>query len=88
MPPKSKVSKHCQQIADKRWKYKEKEITLSKRPKHFASVSNADSMVIASLITGQGYANQRKNLLLHDIKPVSESTFYRHQQKICSKIVD
>ena len=59
--PKSKVSMHCNQIAAKRWEKQETAGTLSQRPEHCTSAANVDSMIVASLISGQGYTSKRKD---------------------------
>ena len=84
MPPKSLVKKHCIAIAKERWKKQ----APDQKPEGFDSTVTADSMVLASLLTGQGYSDQRKALLIQNKKPVSESTFNRHQKAICDKIVN
>ena len=61
MQPKSKVSKHCNQIAAKRWEKQETAGTLSQKSEHCTSAENVDSMIVASLISGQGYESQRKD---------------------------
>ena len=72
-----------------RWsKKKEENKEVVQRPLDFDGKVDADAMVLANILTGQGYADQRKSLLIQNKQPVSESTYYRHQQAICKKIVD
>lgn len=88
MPPKSKAQKQSAKMLAARWSQKKKDDKELQRPIDFDEKVDADAMVLANIFTGQGYADQRKSLLIQNKQPVSESTYYRHQQAICNKIVD
>ena len=88
MPPGTKQQKHLKKIAQERnmkVNVVESVVEVPRLINFIASV-DPDLLVVACIANGLGYAEARRILLMCNIKPPSEATFYQHQIVIGPKI--
>ena len=85
MPPVTKQRKHLKKIAQER---NSKVESVKEEPRLISFIANVDPdlLVVSCIANGLGYAESRRILLMCNIKPPSEATFYRHQKEIGPKI--